>query len=61
VPLTGAQQNALTANLARRYGPGLNFLFSHNPALLGGLRVKVGSDVYDDSVQERLNALRESF
>ena len=61
VPLTAAQQNDVTANLARRYGSGLNFLFSHNPALLGGMRVKVGSDVYDDSVQARLNFLRESF
>ena len=61
VPLTVAQQNAVTASLVRRYGSGLNFLFSHNPALLGGLRVKVGSDVYDDSVLARLNALQESF
>jgi len=61
VPLTAAQQNAVTASLERRYGSGLNFFFSHNPALLGGLRVKVGSDVYDDSVQARLNALRDSF
>ena len=61
VPLTAAQQNDVTANLTRRYGSGLNFLFSHNPALLGGMRVKVGSDVYDDSVQARLDALQESF
>jgi F-type H+-transporting ATPase subunit delta len=61
VPLTESQQNAVTANLERRYGPGLNIAFSHSPALLGGLRVKVGSDVYDDSVQARLNALQESF
>ena len=61
VPLTVAQQNAVTASLVRRYGLGLNFLFSHNPALLGGLRVKVGSDVYDDTVLARLNALHESF
>ena len=61
VPLTPAQQNAVKANLERRYGPGLNLSFSQNPALLGGLRVKVGSDVYDDSVLARLNALQESF
>ena len=61
VPLTPAQQNAVKANLERRYGPGLNLSFSHNSALLGGLRVKVGSDVYDGSIQARLNALQESF
>ena len=35
--------------------------FDQNPALIGGLRVKVGSDVYDGSIQARLKALAESF
>ena len=34
---------------------------AQNPALLGGLRIKVGSDVYDGSVQGRLENLVESF
>jgi F-type H+-transporting ATPase subunit delta len=38
----------------------LNFIFAQNPALLGGIRVQVGGDVYDGSVQARLAALRES-
>lgn len=49
------------AALTRAYGPGLNIAFAHNPALLGGVRVKVGSDVYDGSVQGRLTALLEQF
>jgi F-type H+-transporting ATPase subunit delta len=48
-------------SLARIYGPGLNLSFAQNPALLGGLRIKVGSDVYDGSVQARLTALEQSF
>ena len=36
-------------------------LFAQNPALIGGMRIKVGSDVYDGSVQARLAALQESF
>ena len=60
-PLTAAQQSALQTNLTRRYGPGLNSSFGHNPALLGGLRVKVGSDVFDGSVLARLQALAEAF
>jgi F-type H+-transporting ATPase subunit delta len=39
----------------------LNINFVQNPALIGGLRIKVGSDVYDGSVQARLNKLAESF
>ena len=60
-PLDAAVEGALRANLARKYGAGLNIAFSQNPALLGGLRIKVGSDVYDSSIQARLDALADSF
>ena len=59
--LTPAQQGAVQANLAQRYGPGLNVAFALNAGLLGGLRIKVGSDVFDGSVQARLHALEESL
>jgi F-type H+-transporting ATPase subunit delta len=39
----------------------LNISYAQNPALIGGLRIQVGSDVYDGSVQARLNDLRENF
>src|SRR5262245_15372503 len=61
VTLNGEFQSQVQAGLTRHYGPGLNMSFSQNPALLGGLRIKVGSDVYDGSVQARLAALQESF
>jgi F0F1-type ATP synthase delta subunit len=31
--------------------------FTENPTLLGGVRIQVGSDVYDGSIRARLNAL----
>ena len=52
---------SVTANLASRYGSGLSVTFGVNPELIGGLRVKVGSDVYDGSVRARLGALEENF
>ena len=60
-PLTGAMEGALRSGLARRYGTGLNLSFTQNPALIGGLRIQVGSDVFDGSIQARLSALAESF
>jgi F-type H+-transporting ATPase subunit delta len=39
------------------YGAGVEATFTENPALIGGMRIKVGSDVYDDSVRARLAAL----
>ncbi|MBI3414753.1 MAG: F0F1 ATP synthase subunit delta [Verrucomicrobia bacterium] len=61
VALTSVQQAEVQQNLTRRYGQGLNISFAQNAELIGGLRIKVGSDVFDGSVQARLNALAESF
>ncbi len=61
VETSPALQQAITENLTRRYGPGLNITFWVNPALIGGLRIKIGSDVYDGSVAARLAALSDGF
>lgn len=61
VETSPAQQHALEAALAQRYGSGLNVTFWINPALIGGLRVKVGSDIFDGSVAGRLAALQASL
>lgn len=61
VPLTEAQQAAIKASLRRRYAYGLIFDFVQNARLIGGLRVQVGSDVFDGSVQARLAELESSF
>ena len=56
-PLPAGLREGLTADLARRYGPGLDAFFAENPALIGGMRIKVGSEVYDGSLRTRLAAL----
>ena len=61
VPLSPGMQASVQAGLPQVYGPGLNTSFIHNPALIGGMRIKVGSDVYDGSVQARLAALEARF
>jgi F-type H+-transporting ATPase subunit delta len=60
-PLPPGMQASVQAGLARVYGPGLNTSFTHSPALIGGMRIQVGSDVYDGSVQARLAALEARF
>jgi len=59
--LSAQEQFHVQQQLNARYGQGLNVIFAQNPALIGGLRIKVGSDVFDGSVQGRLNALKETF
>jgi len=54
-------QAGIEAGLKRRYGPGLTAVFAHRPALIGGMRIQVGSDVYDGSVRAGLAALEQSF
>jgi F-type H+-transporting ATPase subunit delta len=61
IALTPDAQAAVQSNLTRKYGAGLQVTFSQNPALLGGMRIQVGSDVYDGSVKSRLENLAESF
>lgn len=52
---------SVRASLAKRYGQGVEISFAVNKDLIGGMRVKVGSDVFDGSVRARLNELEASF
>lgn len=61
IETTPVQMQAINASLAQRYGPGLDTSFWVNPALIGGLKVRVGSDIYDGSVAGRLAALAEGL
>ena len=57
VELDDAMAKELTASLRAKYGKDLKTEFKVSPELLGGLRIKVGSDVIDGSVRERLHRL----
>jgi len=61
IPLSPDTQGRIEAGLSRAYGPGLSFSFAESPSLIGGMRIKVGSDVFDGSVRNRLESLEESF
>ena len=60
-PLAAGIQSELRGRLNGIYGAGLAITFSENPALIGGLRIRVGSDLYDGSVKTRLEKLEQSF
>ena len=50
-------RDEVQASLARLYGSGLATSFETSPDLIGGMRIRVGSDVYDGSVRARLAAI----
>jgi F-type H+-transporting ATPase subunit delta len=61
VPLSPELQASVQASLVRAYGPELNTSFVENSALIGGIRIRVGSDVYDGSIKAGLAALENRF
>lgn len=60
VPL-GAAETEVTAALRRKFGSALRIRTETKPELLGGLRLRVGSDVWDGTIRGRLDALAASF
>ena len=61
VELDDATRQRVVSGLAKQYGPDLVFNYQVTPALLGGLRIRVGNDVFDGSVQGRLERLANAF
>ena len=61
LPLPADLRTRIQTRLTTVYGPKLTWLFIDNPALIGGMRIKVGSDVYDGSVRSGIAALARSF
>ena len=59
--LSPEAQAQVKSRLEGIYGAGLALNFGENPALIGGLRIRVGSDLYDGSVKTRLEKLEQSF
>src|SRR5215472_13635195 len=60
-PLSPELRAAVETSFARMYGPGISTTFRESPALIGGMRIRVASDIYDGSIKGGLAALEKSF
>ena len=60
-PLTAEEGQNISKSLAADYGDKLDIKYKLNPELLGGVRIQVGDDVLDGSVQGRLDRLSKAF
>jgi F-type H+-transporting ATPase subunit delta len=57
-----ADQGAgIFAELERRFGPPVRTSYEFNPSLVGGIRIRRGSNIWDGSVRGRLNRLERTF
>ena len=56
-----AIRSEIEANLKSKYGNDLSSEFHVDPGLLGGMRIRVGNDVWDGSVRNRLERLQNEL
>ena len=60
-PLAPALQESVRTHLTATHGSGVNISFKVNAAVIGGMKVRIGSNIYDGTVAGRLAALEDSF
>ncbi|MEU4215270.1 F0F1 ATP synthase subunit delta [Actinoplanes sp. NPDC026623] len=56
-----AEEQRLAAKLSDIYGRQVSLKFDLDPSIIGGLSVRVGSDLYDGTILRRLNEARQAF
>ncbi len=61
VALDATTQKDVVNDLKKKCGPQIAPEFAVVPELLGGMKIRVGSDVWDGSVKNRLERLSENF
>lgn len=61
VPLSSEAGSRIVQDLRTRYGSDLSTEFKVTPELIGGLRIRIGSDVWDGSVRNRLARLENEL
>lgn len=60
-PLSDAEEERLGSTLAQRYGRQVAVKVTVDPSVLGGARVRIGSDLYDGTVSRRLAEARNAL
>ncbi len=59
VPLDAQYQSQIVQQLQSKYGAALDVSFQVDPAILGGLIIRVGDQVLDESVRSRLTTVQQ--
>ena len=60
-PLDEAEEQRLAEHLAGRYGQGVSLKITIDPSVIGGVRVLIGSDLYDGTTIRRLTDARHAL
>ena len=59
--LSRQSADKIVERLKKKYGEDLTSEFALDPTLLGGIRVRVGSDVWDGTLRNRLERLQQEL
>ncbi len=59
--LDAATGQSIAQKMIAQHGEGLTFEYKINPALLGGIRIRKGDDVWDGSIKGRLDRFADAF
>ena len=59
--LDDAEEQRLAAKLSDIYGRQVTLKVDVDPSIIGGVSVRVGSDLYDGTILRRLNEARQAF
>jgi F-type H+-transporting ATPase subunit delta len=59
--LDDAARGRVLSELSSKFGPDLTSEFKVTPDLVGGLRIKLGSTIWDGSIRTRLDTLRQAL
>lgn len=60
-PLAESTRAEVASDLRKKYGDQVEVEFAENAELIGGMRIRVGSDVWDGSVRNRIDRLADTF
>ena len=60
-PLADSERQALREKLTADFGEDLEFDFQVDPAIIGGLIIRVGDKLIDSSIATRLNRMRDQL
>jgi F-type H+-transporting ATPase subunit delta len=61
IPLTDAEEERIASRLGELYGRQVSIKVHVDPATIGGVRVLVGSDLYDGTISRRLDEARKAL
>jgi len=61
VQLDDDQRAKIASELRERYGDGLDLRFSVDPSLIGGLIIRIGDQVLDNSLRTRLSTIQRNM